>query len=67
MLVCKGLTIDDVGVSRDAVFEEIWLGADFETGDFVKEKLGGYRRATLANCFSLPGKFLQEFLSPFLT
>ena len=40
-LVCKGLTIDDVGVSRDTVVEEIRPGACFETGDFVKEKLGG--------------------------
>ena len=36
----KGLSIDDVGVSRDTVFQEIRSGADFETGDFVKEKLG---------------------------
>ena len=39
-LVCKGLTIDDVGVSRDTVPQEIGPGAGFETGDFVKEKLG---------------------------
>ena len=36
----KGLSIDDVGVSRDTVFQEIRPGADFETGDFVKERLG---------------------------
>ena len=40
-LVCKGLSIDDVGVSRDAIFQRIRLGAGFETGDFVKEKFGG--------------------------
>ena len=40
-LVCKGLSIDGVGVSRGAVFQEIRPGAGFETGDFVKEKLGG--------------------------
>ena len=40
-LVCKGLSIDDLGVSRDTtVFREIRPGAGFETGDFVKEKLG---------------------------
>ena len=39
IIVCKGLTIDDVGVWRDTAFQEIRPG--FETGDFVKEKLGG--------------------------
>ena len=38
--------MEDVGVSRDTVFQEIRPGAGFETGDFVKEKLGGYRRTT---------------------
>ena len=47
-LVCKGVSIDDVGVSRDIVYQEIRPGAGFETGDFVQEKLegGGYRRTT---------------------
>ena len=40
-LVCKGLSIDDVGVSRDTILKEIRPGAGFETGDFVKEKFGG--------------------------
>ena len=40
-LVCKGLSINDVGVSRDTVFQEIRSGAGFETGDSVKETLGG--------------------------
>ena len=40
-LLCKGLSIDDVLVSRDTVLEEIRPGAGFETGDFVKEKFGG--------------------------
>ena len=40
--MCKVLSIDDVGVSRDTVFQEIQSGAGFETGDFVKEKgVGG--------------------------
>ena len=39
--MCKGLSIDDVGVSRVIVFREIRPGAGFETGDFVEEKLGG--------------------------
>ena len=38
----KGLSIDDVGVSKDTVFKEIRPGAGFEIGGyFVKEKLGG--------------------------
>ena len=46
-VVCEGLTIDDAGVSRDTVFQKIRPGAGFETGDFVKETLGGlYRRTT---------------------
>ena len=40
-LVCKGLSIDDVGVSRHTIVQEIRRGAGFETDDFVKEKLGG--------------------------
>ena len=35
VLVCRGLSVDDVGVSRDTVFQ------GFETGNIVKEKLGG--------------------------
>ena len=38
----KGLSIDDVGVSRDTAFQEIRPGAGFEAGDFVREKLGSY-------------------------
>ena len=37
-LVCKDVSIDDVGVSRDIVYQEIRPGAGFETADFVKEK-----------------------------
>ena len=40
-LGCKGLSIDDVGLSRDTVVQEIRPGAGFETSDFVREKLGG--------------------------
>ena len=35
------LTVDDVRVSRDTVFQEIRPGVGFETRDFVKETLGG--------------------------
>ena len=35
--VCKGLSIDDVGVSRDTAFQDIRSGA----GDFVKKKTWG--------------------------
>ena len=38
--MCKGLSIDDVGVPRDTVFQEVRSGAGFETGDFVNEKMG---------------------------
>ena len=37
----EGLSNDDVGAARGTVFPEIWPGVGFETGDFVKEKLGG--------------------------
>ena len=40
-LVCEGLTIDDIGVSRDTVCQEIRPGAGSSTGDLVEEKLGG--------------------------
>ena len=40
VLFCKGISIDDVGVSRDTVFQEVRPGARFETGDFVKEMFG---------------------------
>ena len=33
--------MDAVGVSRDTMFQKIRPGDGFETGDFVKEKLGG--------------------------
>ena len=36
-LVCKRLTTDDVGVSRDTVLQQIPPGAGFETSDFVNE------------------------------
>ena len=39
VLVCKGLSIDDVGVSRDNVFQEVRPGADFKTCDVIKQKL----------------------------
>ena len=40
--MCKGLSIDDVreGVEGHTVFQEIRPGVGFETGDFVKQKLG---------------------------
>ena len=40
-LLCKGLSNDDVGGARDTLFQQIRPGAGFETGDFVKEMLGG--------------------------
>ena len=42
VLVCEGLSNDDVGVARGIVFQEIRPEAGFKTGDFVKEKgVGG--------------------------
>ena len=54
----KGLTIDDIGVSRDTVFQEIRPGVGFETADFVKEKLGGglCRRTTRTCRVEKPAK-----------
>ena len=49
LLVCEGLSNDDVGVARGTVFQEMRAGAGFKTGDFFKEKLGGYRRTTHDN------------------
>ena len=43
-IVCKGLLVlsnDDVGVAGGTVYQEIWPGAAFQTGDFVEKKLGG--------------------------
>ena len=48
--MCKGLSIDDDGVSRDTVFQEVRPGAGFETADFVEEKLGGATVVRLYRC-----------------
>ena len=49
IFTCKDRSNDDVGVSRDAVFQEVRPGeVGFETGDFVEEKLGG---ATIERLF----------------
>ena len=40
LLVCKGLSNDDVGAGG-TIFQEIRPRAGFKTGDFVKEMLGG--------------------------
>ena len=37
--LCKGLSIDDVGVSRDTVLNEVRPGSGFETGNSVKGTL----------------------------
>ena len=49
-LVCKGLSIDDAGVSRNTVFQEIRPGTGFETSQFVEEKLGGAGAERLWGC-----------------
>ena len=40
-LVGKGLSNDDVGVARGAIFQELRPESGFKTGDFVKGVLGG--------------------------
>ena len=39
--VWKGISNDNVGVARGAVFQEVRPGSGFKTGDFVKEKIVG--------------------------
>ena len=58
----KGLSNDDVGGTRGTAFQEIRPGAGFETGDFVKEKLGGDRRTSLCH-----GGYLNPQIPSFLT
>ena len=53
VVVCKWLSNDNVGVAWGTVFEEIWPGAGFKTGDFVKNGWGGYRRTTPTICDSI--------------
>ena len=58
--MCRGLSIDDVGVSRDTVFQKIPPVAGFETADFVEEKLGGATVDRLACLFcDIPGTILD--------
>ena len=57
--MCKGLSNDAVGVSRDTVFEEVRPGAGFETGDFVKERLGGATVERLSGGPPVRDLFLQ--------
>ena len=40
-LVCKGLSVVDVGVSRHTMFQETRPRAGFESVDFVEETFGG--------------------------
>ena len=57
VLVCEGLSNDDVGVARGIVFQEIRPGAGFKTGDFGKEKLGGLPQNDLPTRFFLKSVF----------
>ena len=41
ILVREGLSIDDVGVAKGTVLEEMRPRAAFKSGDFVKKTLGG--------------------------
>ena len=56
--MCKGLTIDGVGVSRDTVLQEIQPGADFETDEIAKDKLGGATVERLGICFATASCFV---------
>ena len=42
-VVCKGPSIDDDGVSRDTIFQEIQPGATFKTAISMMKSWGGYR------------------------
>ena len=48
LFAMNGLSNNDLGLARGIiVFQELWPGAGFKTGDFVEERLGrGYRRTT---------------------
>ena len=46
--MCKGLSIEDVGVSRDNVFQDIRLGELVLKPVILLKKIwGGYRRTTI--------------------
>ena len=64
----KGLSSDDVGVSRGTVFREIRAGDGFEIGPFVKEMLEGldytvellnslFRKRAAGDCTHLKGNW----------
>ena len=52
ILVCKGVLVssDDFGVARGTVKKDIQPGAEFKTGDFVRDKLGGYSITAIFCC-----------------
>ena len=54
-LVCKGLPIDDVGVSRDTVFQETRSELVLKPPISSKKSWGGYRRTTHTS-FSSAGR-----------
>ena len=41
LLVCNGVSNDDIEVERGTVFQEIRPRAGFKTGDFIKKSWGG--------------------------
>ena len=58
VFVCKGLSIDDVGVSGDTVFQEIRPGElVLKPATSLKNSWGGYRRTPRG------GRGVGEFLS----
>ena len=52
----EGLSNNDVWVAKGTVFQETRPGADFKTGGFVEENLGGYRGTT-------PNMFLTSLIN----
>ena len=50
-------------VSRDTVFQEMRPGAGFETGGFVKKKVGGANAERLVSItgVQVPGRFEPHF------
>ena len=56
-LACEGLSNDGAGLENGAVFQELRPGAGFETGDFVKYKLGGLPQNDAQNMFCIGAMF----------
>ena len=52
-LGCTGLSNNDIEMARGTLIQEIRPRACFQTGDFVKEKLGGLHHRTTPNTLTV--------------